>query len=213
MTDRLDSPRRCREELEALLCEHVPNAEVWAYGRSRVNGRCHSGRRCVHCVAIYPVLPRDTQYYDPLLYFMSSMDRPIREIVRERWFTGALDATRGLNIVYLDPDTGLAPDAKKFHQDGPKYAYLDDLRAFWKRGQSLMIYQQQARRNLGDLIGRVTADLRRGGLDGAEPIPLRFSEGTSRVFFVLPQPEHRERIEARIGRMLGTPWRQHFERV
>ena len=43
MTDRLDSPRRCREELEALLREHVPDAEVWAYGRSRVNGRCHSG--------------------------------------------------------------------------------------------------------------------------------------------------------------------------
>ena len=43
MTDRLDSPRRCREELEALLREHVPNAEVWAYGRSRVNGRGHSG--------------------------------------------------------------------------------------------------------------------------------------------------------------------------
>ena len=43
MTDRLGLPRRCREELEALLREHVPNAEVWAYGRSRVNGRCHSG--------------------------------------------------------------------------------------------------------------------------------------------------------------------------
>jgi hypothetical protein len=43
MTDRLDLPRRCREALEALLREHVPNAEVWAYGRSRVNGRCHSG--------------------------------------------------------------------------------------------------------------------------------------------------------------------------
>ena len=43
MTDRLDSPRRCREELEALLREHVPNAEVWAHGRSRMNGRGHSG--------------------------------------------------------------------------------------------------------------------------------------------------------------------------
>ena len=28
MTDRLDLPRRCREELEALLREHMPNAEV-----------------------------------------------------------------------------------------------------------------------------------------------------------------------------------------
>ena len=28
MTDRLDLPRRCREELEALLREHVPNANM-----------------------------------------------------------------------------------------------------------------------------------------------------------------------------------------
>ena len=43
MTDRPDLPRRGREELEALLREHLPNAEVWAHGRSRMNGRCHSG--------------------------------------------------------------------------------------------------------------------------------------------------------------------------
>ena len=41
MTDRLDLPRRCREELEALPRERVPNAEVRSYGRSRMNGRCH----------------------------------------------------------------------------------------------------------------------------------------------------------------------------
>ncbi len=42
MTDRLDLPSRYRKELEALLREHVPDAEVWAYG-SRVNGRSHDG--------------------------------------------------------------------------------------------------------------------------------------------------------------------------
>ena len=42
MTDRLDLPRRYRELLEALLREHVPDADVWAYG-SRVNGRSHDG--------------------------------------------------------------------------------------------------------------------------------------------------------------------------
>ena len=41
MTDRLDLPRRYREQqLEALPHQHVPNAEVWAYG-SRVNGPSH----------------------------------------------------------------------------------------------------------------------------------------------------------------------------
>ena len=42
MTDRLDLPSRYRKELEVLLYEHVPDAEVWAYG-SRVNGRSHEG--------------------------------------------------------------------------------------------------------------------------------------------------------------------------
>ena len=40
MTDRLDLPPRYREQLEALLSEHVPGIEVWAYG-SRVIGRSH----------------------------------------------------------------------------------------------------------------------------------------------------------------------------
>ena len=40
MTDRLDLPRRYRDQVEALLREHVPGVEVWAYG-SRVNGMCH----------------------------------------------------------------------------------------------------------------------------------------------------------------------------
>ena len=41
MTDRLDLADRHRLAVEALLAEHVPQAEVWAYG-SRVNGRSHA---------------------------------------------------------------------------------------------------------------------------------------------------------------------------
>ncbi len=42
MTDRLDLPRRYRKQLEALLRQHVPGVEVWAYG-SRVTGESHEG--------------------------------------------------------------------------------------------------------------------------------------------------------------------------
>ena len=42
MTKRLDLPRRYRDQIEALLREHVPGVEVWAYG-SRVSGRSHEG--------------------------------------------------------------------------------------------------------------------------------------------------------------------------
>ncbi len=40
MIDRLDLPTRYREQVEAILREHVPDVEVWAYG-SRVNGMNH----------------------------------------------------------------------------------------------------------------------------------------------------------------------------
>ena len=42
MTDSLNLPLRYRRILEALLREHVPDAEVWAYG-SRVTGESHEG--------------------------------------------------------------------------------------------------------------------------------------------------------------------------
>lgn len=42
MTERLDLPQRYRSVLEGLLREHVPDAEVWAYG-SRITGESHEG--------------------------------------------------------------------------------------------------------------------------------------------------------------------------
>ena len=42
MSDRLDLPPRFREQLDALLREHAPAIEVWAYG-SRVTGGSHEG--------------------------------------------------------------------------------------------------------------------------------------------------------------------------
>ena len=42
MTDKLDLPRRYRDQLEVLLREHMPDAEVWAYG-SRITGKSHDG--------------------------------------------------------------------------------------------------------------------------------------------------------------------------
>ncbi|MCY3941219.1 MAG: nucleotidyltransferase domain-containing protein [Gammaproteobacteria bacterium] len=42
MTDSLHLRDRHRAIIEALVREHLPDVEVWAYG-SRVNGRSHEG--------------------------------------------------------------------------------------------------------------------------------------------------------------------------
>ena len=65
MTDRLALPRRYLDQLEALLSEHVPDVEVWAYG-SRINGESHEGSD-LDLVLRDPALePLDGGFYDLL---------------------------------------------------------------------------------------------------------------------------------------------------
>ena len=65
MTDRLALPRRYRDQLEALLREHVPDVEVWTYG-SRINGESHEGSD-LDLVLRGPALePLDGGFYDLL---------------------------------------------------------------------------------------------------------------------------------------------------
>ena len=63
MTDRLALPRRYRDQLEALLREHVPGVEVWAYG-SRVNGDSHDGSDLDLVLRGPSLEPLDGGFYD-----------------------------------------------------------------------------------------------------------------------------------------------------
>ena len=65
MSDRLALPRRYRDQLEALLRQHVPGVEVWAYG-SRVNGESHDGSDLDLALRGPALEPLDGGYYDLL---------------------------------------------------------------------------------------------------------------------------------------------------
>ena len=185
--------------------------DLWAKLRQFVD----EGRRCVHCIQGSGILPANTLYYDALLHYPIHLPRPDRKRNRNLWLAAALQATADADLACLDPDNGIAKPEQMLRLRGPKFTYISDLQEFWDRGQSLVVYQ-----HLGmsapaeDQIAKKAA-LLQSGLPGAEPIPLWYHRGTARVFFVLPQPAHRERIEARIQRMLDGPWAKngHFERV
>ena len=162
-------------------------------------------RRCIHKIPGTGIFPPGTLCYDAPLFYLPYVRRPPRDEARALWFAGALRKTRDADIVYLDPDTGIAPnDSEMFLKDGPKYTYLSDIREFWARGQSLAIYQHLNRQGADRLIRDKTRLLR--GEFGVEPIPMR---AASCVFFILPQPRHRPRIEERVRRMLADEWGQH----
>ena len=168
------------------------------------------GRRCVHQLPRTGLLPECTSYFDAPLQFPYRSPRPMREEIRRLWFAGALQATQGADIVFLDPDNGFGREEWNYRKSGPKFAYLDDLQAFWDRGQSLVLYQ-----HLGmnvpavDSIRDRSVELRRA-LNVVETFALRFG---SRVFFVIPQPMHEGYLRARIGRLLRGPWGGHFQLV
>ena len=42
---------------------------------------------------------------------------------------------------------------------------------------------------------------------------LHFRAGSSRAFYIIPQPKHEELIKQRVGRLLGGAWGEHFEWV
>ena len=168
------------------------------------------GRRCVHQMPRTGILPENTLYFDKPLLFPHGSLRPVREEIRRLWFRGAFQATADADLVMLDPDNGLGAESVKYRQNGPKFAYLDDLRSFWYSGQSIVLYQ-----HLGmdipaeDFIQGKAREIR-GGLNVGRIIALRF---TSRVFFVSAQEEHEERIMTRLDGLLAGPWGGHFQEV
>ena len=167
--------------------------------------------RCVHCAELANILPGCTSYYGAQLCYVPKMKPDKKAELRDHWFQEAFKTTCEADIVCLDPDNGIAKNNTRMcHQDGPKFVYMDDLRAFWKRKQSLVVYH-----HLDMLAGKaenkikaVVAQLQ-GGLEGAKPISLWFHRGTARVFFVIPQPEHKELIRERVDRFLKFGWEKH----
>ncbi len=191
-----DKYETCDPELWRILGELVRN-----------------GKRFVRCVEQSPILPAGTQYFRDLLSFDGVPAGKQRRQHRSDWLRDALSATEGADIVFLDPDNNIRLDENgKFGKDGPKYAYLDEIKAFWERGQTVVVYHHTNFNGTVDSQIRETAERLRLEL-GAEPISLRWRSFQTRAFFVIPQERHRERIEARIREMLTGPWKEHFTEV
>lgn len=72
---------------------------------------------------------------------------------RAQWFARAREFARGADLVFVDPDNGLPvksvrPGAKNW----PKFVAIEELRALYEDGHSLLIYQHTARTSRRDLI-------------------------------------------------------------
>ena len=76
MTDRLNLPPRYRQQIEAILREHTPYAEVWAYG-SRINGNSHEASDLDLALRAPDLEPIPSFDFDDLLRAFQESNIPI----------------------------------------------------------------------------------------------------------------------------------------
>ena len=179
-------------------------------------------RRYIAAVQRSRILPAETLYYEPSLSFPPRMPRSEREAARASWFEGALEATADADVIFVDPDnsvvfdpaSGIPPSIDPLRKKGPKYAFVSDLRRFYERGQSLVVYHHLARWDTHiKQIEKVARGLKSSlGLPKL-PIRLRYGRGSGRVYFIVPQKEHEVVLDRRVSNLLRSPWNSHFDPV
>ena len=106
---------------------------------------------------------------------------------RDQYFEKFLKFAEGADLVFFDPDNGIevksVPRGKK---KSSKYIYWSEVKASYKSGHSLLLYQHFPRRSHDSFIHSLIRQFR--ALDGIRSV---FSYCTSHVAFLLiPQPQH-----------------------
>ena len=164
------------------------------------------------------ILPENTAYYERCLSYEPGESPSSKKLRRENdWLKGALEATVKANVVFVDPDNGIASEkVNPWHKKGPKYVFMEDLSQFTKRGQSLVIYhhlgrQGKAPEQINGLANRLLETLNLPHL----PWSLWYHRGTARVYFIVPRECHKAGLERRLDSFLESPWckQGHFQRV
>ena len=151
-------------------------------------------------------------YEEPLRTSELGVDRQSRLADRESWLNGALDATGGCEVVFLDPDNGLeARSIRPQHKRAPKYVYLSEIEPFVARGQTVLIYHHLGRTGshqtqISNWAQKLSDEL----VLSTEPAALRFSGGTGRAYFVLGAIEHARVIDGRLRTFLSGSWGELF---
>src|SRR5271166_1447118 len=132
---------------------------------------------------------------------------------RRNWRNRALAATKAADIVFFDPDNGIATASiSEAHPKSGKYVFWDDLTPFWERGQSLVVYHHLNRTASAPVQTEVLRTRFAERL-GQIPFlaPLLFRRGSCRYFWIVGQSSHAARLDDLVSSFLAGGWAQHFD--
>ncbi len=113
---------------------------------------------------------------------------------RRKWLERALTKTEGKDVVFLDPDTGLAPRSAQ-DTDSQRHVYESEVKPFFERGQTVVVYQHHARDLAGVKRQRQTWDKVFRALRVERPATVEFDDCD---FVILPFATHIDAVNKRL---------------
>jgi hypothetical protein len=125
---------------------------------------------------------------------------------RFAWFNDGLKKLARAELVFLDPDNGVALRAKKHWRSSVKYVFADEVSEWLKRGQSVVVYQHQQRKSLIEQV----SEQRRLLAESTACHAVSFHRRAVRIYYILPADEHESRISERLTCFLAGAWGKHF---
>lgn len=175
----------------------------------------HSGKRSVQDICAANLFPSSTVTFSDLINAPdhSRLSRESRLIRRSSWLAKAMAVTASCDLVFFDPDNGLEiPSVPRHAPKAGKYIFVDELRSFWIRGQSLLVYHHTNRTaSVSDQTRSLKRRFASSFPEAAFIMTLLFRRGSCRHFWVLAQPGHASELKSRIDAMLASGWDGHFE--
>ena len=159
-----------------------------------------------------PILPTNIFYGEPLF----QNQRPghwnlLKRDRADRWLRDGIEATVNANVIFLDPDTGIAPDGEAREDEGKngpraarkaEYVYSDEIMRFAGNCESLIIYQHMDQSHPPDQIRSIVRRLQEfGRLNeihlGNAAVRIFFWQ--KRFFIVFVHPNHQGLSDALDG--------------
>jgi hypothetical protein len=158
------------------------------------------------------ILPTNALFYGtaipaPKVPCFSTTAREAQTRLRAAWFEDGFKNLLEAELVFLDPDNGMAAKRAKKHWRGSvKYVFEDEVTDWLNRGQSVVLYQHHQRRRLRDQVSEQQKILGAGRACTA----VSFHRRAVRIYYILPAEDHAPRISERLTRFLGGAWGEHF---
>lgn len=173
-------------------------------------------KRTLGAVEASGILPSATIFHRDELGFgdIPLWDYARRMEFRRQWFASAASLVNQQDIVFLDPDVGIAPQSLGHSgEKAKKYVLLDEIQRLVSGDASIVVYQQLGDRRTDSekQVESWAAALLRLAPTRRHVWSITFTRGTRRAFLITPAERHEPILATRLERLRTAPWSEHFE--